>query len=129
ALESTIARGAPYAAALTALNRELPDAQTEALAAHAQSGLEPPRVLGTRLAAALADAPPPPSKASGFVDRLAEGARNLVRVRPVDGGVPEISDNDPWSARAAVAARLDQGDYAAALEDWNRLDSAAKTAT
>ncbi len=128
-LESAVTRGAPYAAALLSLRAQLPDAAVEPLAAAAERGLDPADLLARRLSAALSDAPAPPSTASGLVERLTEGAKNLVRVRPVDGSVPVASVDDPWSVRNAVAIRLEQGDYAGALKDWDKLDAAAKTAT
>lgn len=129
ALESAIARGAPYAAALAAVRSELPDATVSALEDGAGNGLLSANLLADRLSAKLENAPSPPSRAEGLVERLAEGARELVRVRPVDGTVPVISADDPWSARNAVFVRLDQRDFAAALADWEKLDPAAKDAT
>jgi hypothetical protein len=43
--------------------------------------------------------------------------------------VPDISADDPWSARNAVTIRLDQRDYAGALADWEKLDARAQEAT
>lgn len=129
ALESAVARGAPYAAALAAVRSHLPDAPVGALENGAGNGLSSAALLADRLSAKLENAPSPPSRAEGFVDRLAEGARELVRVRPVDGSVPVISDSDPWSARNAVLVRLDQRDFAAALADWEKLDPVAREAT
>ena len=128
-LEGAVARGVPYAAALGAVRRQMPDTSVAALDAGAERGLPPTAILAERLIARLEKAPTPASSATGFVDRLAEGARGLVRVRPVDGSVPEISASDPWSARNAVAIRLGQGDYSAALDDWDKLDTVAKDAT
>lgn len=129
ALESAVSRGAPYAAALAAVRGHLPDAPLGALENGAGNGLPSTVLLADRLAAKLENAPSPPSRAEGFVQRLAEGARELVRVRPVDGAVPVISEDDPWSARNAVLVRLDQRDFAAALADWEKLDPAAREAT
>jgi hypothetical protein len=128
-LDSAVARGAPYASALGAVKRQLPDASYAALEEGAERGLPSPALLADRLAAKLEKAPAPPSHATGFVDRLADGARSLVRVKPVDGSVPQISEGDPWSARNAVAIRLQQGDYAGALADWEKLDTIAKDGT
>ena len=128
-LEGAVARGVPYAAALGAVRRQMPDASFGALDAGAERGLPSSSLLAERLAAKLEKAPVPPSSATGFVDRLAEGARGLVRVRPVDGSVPDISASDPWSARNAVVIRLGQGDYSGALADWEKLDAVAKEAT
>jgi hypothetical protein len=128
-LDSAVARGAPYASALGAVKRQLPDASYAALEDGAERGLPSPALLADRLVAKLEKAPAPPSHATGFVDRLADGARSLVRVKPVDGSVPQISEDDPWSARNAVAIRLQQGDYAGALADWEKLDTIAKDGT
>jgi len=128
-LEGAVARGVPYAAALGAVRSQIPDAPFAALDAGAERGLPPTGLLAERFIAKLEKAPTPASSATGFVDRLAEGARGLVRVRPVDGPVPDISASDPWSARNAVAIRLGQGDYSAALADWDKLDTVAKDAT
>jgi hypothetical protein len=128
-LDSAVARGAPYASALGAVKRQLPDASYAALEEGAERGLPSPALLADRLVAKLEKAPAPPSHATGFVDRLADGARSLVRVKPVDGSVPQISEDDPWSARNAVAIRLQQGDYAGALADWEKLDTIAKDGT
>lgn len=129
ALDSAVARGAPFASALSAVRNHLPDAPVGALENGAGNGLPSANLLAGRLSAKLESAPSPPSRAEGFVERLTEGARELVRVRPVDGSVPVISGDDPWSARNAVLVRLDQRDFVAALTDWDKLDPAAKEAT
>jgi hypothetical protein len=129
ALESAVSRGAPYAAALAAVQGHIPGASVGALENGAGNGLQSANLLADRLSAKLENAPSPPSRAEGFVERLTEGARELVRVRPVDGTVPVISADDPWSARNAVLVRLDQRDFSAALADWEKLDPAAQAAT
>lgn len=129
ALESAVARGVPYADALASVRNRIPAAPVAALEAQAERGLPPAALLADRLKASLDRAPAPRSTATNLVDRLKEGAFSLVRVRPVDGSVPDISADDPWSIRSAVSARLDQQDYAAALADWEKLDPAAREAT
>jgi hypothetical protein len=130
-LENAVSRGVPYADALAALRRLLPDASFAGLENDAEKGLAPAALLARRYAEKLEAAPPPDSTQSGLVDRLAEGARGLVRIRPA-AGTPEafeIKPGDPWSARMVIGARLDAGDYADAVAASDQLDPIARTAT
>jgi hypothetical protein len=130
-VESAVARGAPYKDALANLKRLLPDADLAALEAGAEKGLPAATVLARQYERALEGAAPPETPATGLADRLAEGARSLVRIRPAAGSpdADKIDPADPWSARNVIVTRLREGDYAGALADRSKLDAVAQKAT
>lgn len=130
-VESAVARGAAYKDALVNLRRQLPEADLSALDAGAEKGLPAAAVLARQYERDLEAAPPPASEASGLADRLAEGARGLVRIRPAAGSpdADEIDPADPWSARNVIVTRLRAGDYAGAVAGREHLDTVAKKAT
>lgn len=126
-LDSTAARGVPFGAALDRVKAIVPDQKVVALEAGAQNGLVSIREAGDRLARDLSAAPAPgPGAEANLVDRFLIGARDLVSIRQVDG--PAV--NTPsGSERARVHELLESGDYRAALEEWGKLDEAAREAT
>lgn len=130
-VESAVGRGVPYADALAGLHRQLPDTDLAVLDAGAEKGLPSASVLARDYERDLEAAPPPDTQASGFADRLAEGARSLVRIRPVAGSpdADKIDASDPWSARNVIVTRLRTGNYAGSLADRPLLDSVAQQAT
>jgi hypothetical protein len=126
-LDSAASRGAPFADALAQVKTLAPDVQTPALDAGAETGMPAVAVFADRLKQELSAAPSPgPAPDAGLVDRFLLGARDLVSIRPVDGG-PQ--PGAPDGARRAVLERLDAGEYREALERWATLDEPAKTAT
>ncbi|BCJ89515.1 hypothetical protein IZ6_02500 [Terrihabitans soli] len=130
-LESSVARGAPYADALAHLKKQLPDADIAGLEAGAEKGLPAASVLARDYERDLEAAGPPDTQPQGLADRLAEGARSLVRIRPVAGSpdADKIDPNDPWSARNVIVTRLRSGNYAGAVSDRSSLDPVALKAT
>ncbi len=130
-VESAVGRGAPYAGALENLRRHAPGADLAALEGDAEKGLPALSVLARNYERDLDAAPPPASAATGLADRLAEGARSLVRIRPAAGSpdADKIDPADPLSARNVIATRLRNGDYAGALAGREELDPPAKEAT
>lgn len=130
-VESAVARGAPYKDALTNLKRQLPDKDFGALEAGAEKGLPAASILARQYERDLETAAPPDTQATGLADRLAEGARSLVRIRPAAGSphADKIDPQDPWSARNVIITRLRTGDYAGALADRSQLDAVAQKAT
>jgi hypothetical protein len=130
-VESAVSRGVPYSDALAGLRRQVPDADLAGLEAGAATGLPAAAVLARDYERDLESAPPPDTQASGLADRLAEGARSLVRIRPVAGSpdADKIDPADPWSARNVIVTRLRSGNYAGALADRASLDAVAQKAT
>lgn len=130
-VESAVSRGAPFKDALGNLKRQLPDADIAALEAGAEKGLPSATLLARRYERDLEAAAPPDTQAAGFADRLAEGARSLVRIRPAAGSpdADKIDPADPWSARNVVVTRLREGNYAGAIAARTELDTVAQKAT
>jgi hypothetical protein len=130
-VESAVARGAPFRNALSNLKRQLPDADLAALEGGAEKGFPAAAVLARQYERDLEAAAPPETPSTGLADRLAEGARSLVRIRPAAGSpdADRIDPEDPWSARNVIVTRLREGDYAGALADRPKLDAVAQKAT
>lgn len=129
ALDVAVDRGGPFSTELSTVHRLLPDTDTSVLSAAAEKGLPNTQELAIRLATDLAGADTPPvANDGGLMDRLLSGARSLVHVRPV-GHTGETEGNSPDAVRNRVVARLDNGDYAGALQAWDSLDDTAKAAT
>jgi len=129
ALDVAVDRGRPYSTELATVHRLLPDTDTSVLAAAAEQGLPSTQELAIRLATDLAGANTPPvASDAGLMDRLLSGARSLVHVRPV-GHTGETEGSSPDAVRNRVVARLDNGNYAGALQAWDSLDDTAKAAT
>jgi uroporphyrinogen-III synthase len=128
-LESAIMRGTPYAGALANAQGNLPQPVVATLQGSAEGGLPTLDILAARLNDAMNAAPAPAVQAEGLVDRMVEGARSLVRVRPAPGSSQEVQGTDAWAVRNRVQANLERRSYADALREWDTLDDAAKTAT
>ncbi|MDX6807381.1 hypothetical protein [Terrihabitans rhizophilus] len=128
-LESAIMRGAPYAGALANARSQIPDAVAATLQANADKGLPTLDIVAARLDEALNKAPRPEIQSQGLLDRFAEGAKGLVRVRPAEDSVQEMQGNDVWAVRSRIQSRLQRRAFADALAEWENLDPAAKEAT
>jgi hypothetical protein len=130
-VESAVSRGVAYTDALASLRRQVPELDLAGLEAGAATGLQSAAVLAREYERDLEAAPPPDTQGSGFADRLAEGARSLVRIRPVAGSpdADTIDPSDPWSARNVIVTRLRTGNYVAAVADRSKLDPVAQKAT
>ncbi len=122
ALRAAVESGAPYPAALAAVKSlGVPQADVAPLEPSAASGVPSAADLGRELAQLTPSlqksaSGAPPADAS-FLARLADNAKNLVRVTPVDA--------PPGDEPAALIARLNidaaHADIAAALADIARL--------
>ncbi|MEL6435565.1 MAG: hypothetical protein AAFP99_02105 [Pseudomonadota bacterium] len=62
---------------------------------------------------------------ASMADRLMASARGLVQVRPVG----EVEGDTPGAVAARIEQRLRAADLATALEEWDALPDAAKTAS
>lgn len=128
ALKAALDRGGPFTAELDTFAAIAPDApEIAALRAYADKGV-PTRVEiagGMDEAAnAMVAAAEPADADAGVFQRLLSSAESLVKVRPIGAvagkGVPETV------ARMEVA--VEQGDYAAALAEYDTLPEPVKTA-
>ena len=127
ALESTVARGAPFAAELAAVKALGADQSTlAALEPFASTGLPSANALAAEmsdLAPALTQASGgPPREGGGFLERLQTGAERLVRIRRVE----EVAGSDPAAIIARVEFKAVHGDIAGALAELASLPEAAR---
>jgi hypothetical protein len=128
ALKSAFERGTPFKAELETFAAVSPDApQLAALRAYAAKGVPTPAEIAAGVdeaANAMTAAATPEDPNAGFLEKLADSARSLVKVRPVGAvagkGVPETV------ARMEFAVK--GGDYAKALSEYDTLPDAAKVA-
>lgn len=143
--ERALARAAATAVALSGLSRQVDngraygdelaalrplvskDADLDALAAHADSGLPTSEQLAHQFGEAsdaILTAGSQDAESGGIVARLASSARSLVRIRPAG---PVEGDS-----RAAIVSRIDAalraGDLETARAEWQALDDDARTA-
>ncbi len=70
-------------------------------------------------------APESPEAGEGFVDRLLERMRRLVKVRKVG----ETAGDDPAALASQIAAALGRGDVAGALTIYAKLPESARSAS
>jgi hypothetical protein len=133
ALESTVARGAPFAAELAAVKAQISDSKAPAdqstlaaLEPFASTGLPSANALAAEmsdLAPALTQASGvPPREGGGFLERLQTGAERLVRIRRVE----EVAGSDPAAIIARVEFKAVHGDIAGALAELASLPEAAR---
>ena len=133
ALESTVARGAPFAAELAAVKAQISDSKAPAdqptlaaLEPFASTGLPSASALAgeiSDLAPALTQASGgPPREGGGFLERLQTGAERLVRIRRVE----EVAGSDPSAIIARVEFKAVHGDIAGALAELASLPEAAR---
>ena len=122
-LRNAVARSAPYAAELAILQRLAAEDRRVAaalvpLASEAETGVPSRAVLFARLPAAVAAAAAAngPEAEGGWVDRMSNWLRSLVRVRRIDG---KGDGTDALLARAELAAG--RGDLAAAVQELSGL--------
>ncbi|WP_099866989.1 mitofilin family membrane protein [Pararhizobium haloflavum] len=124
-LKSAIDRGGPFAAELDAFSAVSPDdPAVEALAGAAEEGVPTrmqlvnqfPDVARAMIAAAVT------GNSDGVLDRLMNSAQSIVTVRPT-------GDVEGSSVKAVVSrmeARVNDGDFDAAVGEWETLPDAAK---
>jgi len=126
ALRTAVARGAPFAAELSAAKALGADAAMLApLEAFAAAGLPVAEALARdfdKVEPAMSAAAAPPSQDGGILGRLQANAERLVRVRPV-GDTP---GDDPAAALARAGAKAHRSDISGALAEVERLPDAVK---
>ncbi len=128
ALKAAIDRGGTFAGELETYAGVSGDSQTvDELRTLAAAGVPTIAALQAEFdtaANAMIDALNAPDPSAGLVDRMLNSAKGLVRVRPVG----EIEGETPEAMIARMEARLDVGDLAAALGEYEKLPEPAKTA-
>lgn len=130
ALDRAIAAGRPYRAEIEAVKAVAPEpAVLVPLEETANSGLPTVPALAARARTALDKLAPlgggGAASSGGLVDRLAAGARSLVKVTPAGTASPEIAPGEP---RADFVARLAAGDLAGAGAAFAKMDPAGQQA-
>lgn len=128
ALRAVVERGAPYQAELAAVKSFGADqSAVAALEPFAASGVPTDAALAHELAQLLPSLQPQSgtasSNGSGFIGRLEDNAKNLVRITPIDAP----PGNDPSSVLARLKADAAHADIAAALTDIAQLPQSAKS--
>jgi hypothetical protein len=126
ALRAAAERGAPFAQELRAAQAlGLSADAARSLTAAAERGLPTRADIAQRFAAiapSLAKAAPAASPSGGLLDRIATGAQNLVRVRPIG----EAAGDDVPTVVSRVEAMLVRGELAGALADFDRLPESVR---
>jgi hypothetical protein len=121
-LETTVARGAPFASELAAVKTLGADPQAlAALEPFAAAGLPSVNTLAREmsdLAPMLTQASAGPAReGGGLLERLQSGAERLVRIRRVE----EVTGSDPAAIIARVEFKAVHGDIAGALAELASL--------
>lgn len=128
ALKSAMDRGGPFASELETYAKVTKDnATVEALRGFAATGVPTSSQLLAEfsgVANAIIAAAGAPAEPAGFVDRLMNSARGLVKVRPVG----EVTGAAPDAIVARVEARLQRGDLEAAMTELKTLPPAGQEA-
>ncbi|CAH2405915.1 phage tail protein [Mesorhizobium escarrei] len=128
ALKAALDRGAPFAAELETFAAISPDAPAiAALRPYAETGVPTRADIATEMpaaASAMVAASEPVDQNAGFLQNLLSSAQSLVKVRPI--GAVEGPGAPETVARMEVA--VNQGDYATALSEYDRLPEAVKAA-
>lgn len=129
ALKAAIDRGGPFLTELDTLSKVTPDDPAiQALRPFANTGVPTRSELVRRfpdVANAMLTALRPTNPNEGIIDRLANSAMSLVKVRPV--GNVEGEGDDAKIAR--MEDKLQNGDLKGAALEWDALPEAAKTAS
>ena len=126
-LKSAIDRGGAFSAELDAFSSIAPDnAAVETLAPYAQEGLPTRAALAERFPDVARDmlaALRTGEGNDGVFDRLMNSAMSVVTVRPTG----EAEGETPQARIARMETRIGEGDFDAALAEWEQLPDAAKT--
>lgn len=127
-LKSAVDRGGPFAAELEAYRAVgAGSAQADALEQYADEGLPTraelvqrfPEVAEAMLAATATEGE------DGVMGRLMAGARSMVSIRPTG----DVEGDSPEAIVARMEARLSEGDFPAALAQWQDLPESARDAS
>ena len=129
ALKAAIDRGGPFLTELDTLSKVTPDDPAiQSLRPFANTGVPTRAELVRRfpdVANAMLTALRPTDPNEGIIDRLANSAMSLVKVRPV-GNVDGEGDD---AKIARMEDKLQNGDLKGAALEWDALPEAAKTAS
>lgn len=129
ALKAAIDRGGPFLTELDTLSKVTPDDPAiQSLRPFANTGVPTRAELVRRfpdVANAMLTSLSPTDPNEGIIDRLANSAMSLVKVRPV--GNVEGEGDDAKIAR--MEDKLQNGDLKGAALEWDALPEAAKTAS
>ncbi len=110
ALRSAVERGEPFAQELAAVKPLVPDAAaTVPLEPFAATGVPRTAALArelSQLGGAMLNAAGAPPRDGGIMDRLAQNAERLVRIRPIN----EAPGDDPATVVARADAKATHGD-------------------
>lgn len=128
-LKAAIDRGGSFMAELEAFASVDGNSETlDQLRTLAASGVPSRATLLTRFPAvanAMIDAGSGDDESGGVIDRLLSSATSLVKVRPVG----EVAGDSVEAIVARMETRLKNGDLQGAVDEWNTLPEAAKTAS
>jgi len=128
-LKAAIDRGGSFMAELEAFASVDGNSETlDQLRTLAASGVPSRATLLTRFPAvanAMIDAGSGSDESGGVIDRLLSSATSLVKVRPVG----EVTGDSVEAIVARMETRLKNGDLQGAVDEWNTLPEAAKTAS
>ncbi|UVK42478.1 phage tail protein [Mesorhizobium sp. AR07] len=128
ALKAALDRGTPFSAELETFAAIAPDApQLATLRPYAEKGVPTHAEIASQAdaaASAMVAAATPVDQNAGFLQNLLSSAESLVKVRPI--GAVEGAGAPETVARMEVA--VNQGDYAKALSEYEKLPEAAKAA-
>ncbi|MCU0830033.1 MAG: hypothetical protein MUC58_00685 [Rhizobiaceae bacterium] len=128
ALRAAVDRGGPFAGELETLATLQPDSQAvAALRGFAAAGVPPRTALLSEFeaaASAMLAAAEPVNPDAGFIERMAESARSLVRVRPVG----DIEGDTPGARIARMGEALTRSDDAAVEAEFAALPAPSRAA-
>lgn len=129
ALRSAVDRGDSFAGELETFAALAPDSQAvEALEPYAESGVPTRAQLARQapnVASRIVAAAEEPGAGGGILDQLMASARSLVVVRPVGS---EVEGDSVEAIAARMEAAVQDGNYDAALSEYDALPDAAKAA-
>jgi hypothetical protein len=121
ALRSAVERGEPFAQELAAVKPLVPDAAATApLEPFAATGVPRTAALArelSQLSGPMLSAAGAAPRDGGIMDRLAQNAERLVRIRPIN----EAPGDDPATVMARAEAKAAHGDLSGALAELGSL--------
>jgi hypothetical protein len=128
ALRSAIDRGQPFTSELETFARLAPDApEIAALREYAATGVPTAAAIVAEtdeVANRIIDAARPDNTSAGLFERLWASAESLITVRPIG----EVEGDDVPAIVARMEAAIKNGDYPAAISEYEALPDEAKAA-